>query len=104
MTFGGHGFVVTRLSTGIRVGGAVELGGLELPANFKRSEAMLTKAKSFLPGLKAEGGSQWIGLPSLIAGQPAGHRPVEGEREGRLFLRPRPSRPDAIRRHGQTGR
>lgn len=49
MTFGGHGFVVTRLSTGIRVGGAVELGGLELPANFKRSEAMLTKAKSFLP-------------------------------------------------------
>ncbi len=49
VTFGGHGFVVTRLSTGIRVGGAVELGGLELPANFKRSEAMLTKAKSFLP-------------------------------------------------------
>ena len=31
VTFGGHGFVVTRLTTGIRVGGAVELGGLELP-------------------------------------------------------------------------
>ncbi|HEY4201998.1 MAG TPA: FAD-binding oxidoreductase [Devosiaceae bacterium] len=64
--FGGHGFVVTPLDTGIRVGGAVELGGLKLPPNFKRSEAMLTKAKSFLPGLKAEGGKQWMGFrPSL---------------------------------------
>ena len=32
LTFGGHGFVVTRLSTGIRVGGAVELGGLDAAA------------------------------------------------------------------------
>lgn len=66
ITFGGHGFVVTRLSTGIRVGGAVELGGLSLPPNYRRSEAMLTRAKSFLPGLKTEGGVQWMGLrPSL---------------------------------------
>ena len=43
VTFGGHGFVVTRLSTGIRIGGAVELGGLELPPNFRRSEAMLKR-------------------------------------------------------------
>ncbi|MDE1157028.1 MAG: FAD-binding oxidoreductase [Neorhizobium sp.] len=72
VTFGGHGFVVTRLSTGIRVGGAVELGGLDLPANFKRSEAMLTKAKAFLPGLKHEGGSQWMGFrPSLPDSLPA---------------------------------
>src|SRR5690606_5038005 len=27
VTFGGHGFVVSRLTSGIRVGGAVELGG-----------------------------------------------------------------------------
>jgi D-amino-acid dehydrogenase len=66
VTFGGHGFVVTRLSTGIRVGGSVELGGLELKPNFKRSEAMLTKAAAFLPGLKTEGGTQWMGFrPSL---------------------------------------
>ncbi|KWT81698.1 amino acid dehydrogenase [Agrobacterium tumefaciens str. B6] len=62
VTFGGHGFVVTRLSSGIRVGGAVELGGLELPANFARSEALLAKAKAFLPGLKTEGGKQWMGF------------------------------------------
>ena len=72
LTFGGHGFVVTRLSTGIRVGGAVELGGLKLKPNFKRSEAMLKKAKAFLPGLKTEGGTQWMGFrPSLPDSLPA---------------------------------
>lgn len=66
LTFGGHGFVVTPLSTGIRVGGAVELGGLKAPPNFKRSDAMLTKAARFLPGLRTEGGRQWMGFrPSL---------------------------------------
>lgn len=75
VTFGGHGFVVTRLSTGIRVGGAVELGGLSLPPNYRRSEAMLQKARTFLPGLKPEGGVQWMGFrPSLPDSLPAiGH-------------------------------
>ncbi|OCP18376.1 MULTISPECIES: FAD-binding oxidoreductase [unclassified Ensifer] len=72
VTFGGHGFVVTRLSTGIRVGGAVELGGLTLPPNYRRSEAMLQKARAFLPGLKPEGGVQWMGFrPSLPDSLPA---------------------------------
>lgn len=66
ITFGGHGFVITRLSTGIRVGGAVELGGLDLPPNFGRARAMLRKAKTFLPGLDAHGGTEWMGFrPSL---------------------------------------
>lgn len=72
VTFGGHGFVITRLSTGIRVGGAVELGGLDLPPNYRRSEAMLKKAQSFLPGLRPEGGTQWMGFrPSLPDSLPA---------------------------------
>ena len=72
ITFGGHGFVVSRLSTGIRVGGAVELGGLTLPPNYKRSDAMLQKAKSFLPDLKTADGVQWMGLrPSLPDSLPA---------------------------------
>ena len=33
ITFGGHGFVISALSKGIRVGGAVEFGGLDLPPN-----------------------------------------------------------------------
>ena len=66
LIFSGHGFVVTPLSTGLRVGGAVELGGLSLPPNYQRSKAMLEKAKRFLPGLKTEGGREWMGYrPSL---------------------------------------
>jgi D-amino-acid dehydrogenase len=72
VTFGGHGFVVTRLSSGVRIGGAVELGGLKLPPNFARSEAMLKKAQTFLPGLKPQGGTQWMGFrPSLPDSLPA---------------------------------
>lgn len=66
LIFGGHGFVITPLATGLRVGGAVELGGLKLPPNYARSKAMLEKAKRFLPGLRAEGGREWMGYrPSL---------------------------------------
>jgi D-amino-acid dehydrogenase len=67
LVFGGHGFVVTPLSGGrVRVGGAVELGGLDLPPNFKRADAMLTKAERLMPGLKTSGGTQWMGFrPSI---------------------------------------
>lgn len=66
LTFSGHGFVVTRINGGVRVGGAVELGGLRLKPNYKRADILLNKAKRFLPGLKSEGGSQWMGFrPSL---------------------------------------
>ena len=72
LIFGGHGFVISPLSSGIRVGGAVELGGLKLPPNFARADAMLKKARAFLPGLKAEGGRQWMGYrPSLPDSLPA---------------------------------
>lgn len=72
ITFGGHGFVISRLKSGIRVGGAVELGGLRLPPNFTRADAMLKKAQRFLPGLKATGGTQWMGFrPSLPDSLPA---------------------------------
>lgn len=93
ITFGGHGFVISRLSTGIRVGGAVELGGLKRPANFRRSEAMLKKAKAFLPGLKDQGGTQWMGFrPSLPDSLPAigharsSHRVVYAFGHGHLGL------------------
>lgn len=66
LIFGNHGFVMTPLSTGVRVGGAVELGGLDLPPNFARSKSMLEKAATFLPGLKTTGGVEWMGFrPSM---------------------------------------
>ena len=70
--FGEDGFVLTPLIDGIRIGGAVELAGLSRPPNYKRSEAMLTKAKTYLPALKTDGGRQWMGYrPSLPDTLPA---------------------------------
>lgn len=66
VSFSNHGFVVSKIGRGIRVGGAVELGGLKLKPNYKRSEALLNKAAKFLPGLKITGGVQWMGFrPSM---------------------------------------
>lgn len=66
LVFSGHGFVITPLATGLRVGGAVEFGGLKRRPNFARSGAMLRKAADFLPGLKSGGGREWMGhRPSL---------------------------------------
>lgn len=64
--FNDHAFVVTPLAEGIRVGGAVELGGLELAPNYRRSKALLAKASRFLPELKTVGGREWMGFrPSM---------------------------------------
>ena len=66
LTFGAHGFVVTPIAGGVRVGGAVELGGLRLPPDYRRAQVLLDKARCFLPGLKTEGGTPWMGFrPSL---------------------------------------
>lgn len=78
LIFGEHGFVASSLSSGLRIGGAVELGGLEAPPDYRRSEAMLVKAKRFLPGLRSEGGVQWMGYrPTLPDSKPViGRSPI----------------------------
>lgn len=82
LIFSGHGFVITPLETGLRVGGAVELGGIERPPNFNRSKALLRKAQQFLPGLNPSGGREWMGFrPSLpdsvpVIGKAPGSRSV----------------------------
>ncbi|MCC5987929.1 MAG: FAD-dependent oxidoreductase [Pararhodobacter sp.] len=66
LSFPDHGFVASRIGQGIRVGGAVELGGLNLPPNWRRAEALLKKAMAFMPGLNPKGGKQWMGFrPSM---------------------------------------
>ena len=66
LTFAEHGFVVSPTGGGVRVGGAVELGGLQLPPNYRRADNMLKLASHFLPSLATSGGHQWMGhRPSL---------------------------------------
>lgn len=72
LTFPNHGFVITPIGGGVRVGGAVELAGLQAPPDFRRSDALLAKARRFLPALRTEGGTPWMGLrPSLPDSLPA---------------------------------
>lgn len=93
ITFAAHGFVAAPLSTGVRIGGAVELGGLDLPPNFARSRTMLARARTFLPGLVTEGGTEWMGFrPSLpdslpaIGHSPRAHRVIHAFGHGHLGL------------------
>jgi len=72
LTFPGRGFVVTPIAGGVRVGGAVELAGLQAPPNFERADVLLGHARRFLPALRTEGGTQWMGFrPSLPDSLPA---------------------------------
>lgn len=66
LTFADHGFVVSKVGTRVRVGGAVELGGLNAPPNFLRARNLLSKAKQFLPNMETKQGEEWMGFrPSM---------------------------------------
>jgi D-amino-acid dehydrogenase len=59
--FGERKFVATPLAMGLRIGGAAEFAGLEAPPNYARCDAMLALATRYLPGLRAKGGTRWMG-------------------------------------------
>ena len=46
LIFSGHGFVITPLATGLRIGGAVELGGLEAAAELSRAPRRCWKRRN----------------------------------------------------------
>lgn len=61
VTFAEDSFVATPLSIGLRIGGAVEMGGLDAPPNYARSDALIQLAKRYMPDLNTEGGTRWMG-------------------------------------------
>ncbi|MBD8893759.1 NAD(P)/FAD-dependent oxidoreductase [Roseibium litorale] len=66
MMLPGHGFAVSQLETGLRLGGAVEFGGLDLDPNWKRVDAMISRARTIFPKLDASQGKRWMGFrPSM---------------------------------------
>ena len=60
--FPAHGFVMTPMANGIRVGGASEIASLTRESNFKRSKNMLKKALKFVPHLQTDNGKEWMGM------------------------------------------
>jgi D-amino-acid dehydrogenase len=63
-------FMVTPTAGGIRVGGTVELAGLDAAPDYRRAKVLVGRAQSALPGLQAKETSEWMGhrpaLPDTI--------------------------------------
>jgi D-amino-acid dehydrogenase len=63
-------FMVTPTAGGIRVGGTVEMAGLDAPPDYRRSKVLVKRAKEALPELKAEQTTEWMGhrpaLPDTV--------------------------------------
>jgi D-amino-acid dehydrogenase len=54
-------FMVTPTAGGLRVGGTVELGGLNASPDYRRAKILVRHAQEVVPALKAEQVSEWMG-------------------------------------------
>jgi D-amino-acid dehydrogenase len=63
-------FMVTPTAGGIRVGGTVEMAGLDAPPDYRRARILVKRAQEALPELRAEQTSEWMGhrpaLPDTV--------------------------------------
>lgn len=63
-------FMVTPTAGGIRVGGTVEMAGLDAAPDYRRSKVTVRRAKEALPNLRVEEASEWMGhrpaLPDTV--------------------------------------
>jgi D-amino-acid dehydrogenase len=73
-------FTATPLAIGLRIGGAAEFAGLTAAPNYRRSRALVTLARRYLPGLATERGTEWMGhRPATPDGLPViGSSPRHG--------------------------
>ncbi|KGJ18131.1 NAD(P)/FAD-dependent oxidoreductase [Paracoccus sanguinis] len=54
-------FMVTPTAGGIRVGGTVEMAGLDAPPDYRRAKVTVRRAQSALPNLRCEDATEWMG-------------------------------------------
>ncbi|KOF14029.1 amino acid dehydrogenase [Ensifer adhaerens] len=63
-------FMVTPTAGGIRVGGTVEMAGLDAAPDYRRAKVLVKRAIEALPALKVEQTSEWMGhrpaLPDTV--------------------------------------
>ena len=85
-------FTATPLALGLRIGGAAEFAGLTAAPNYRRSRALVTLARRYLPGLAAEGGTEWMG-----------HRPATPDSLPVIGPSPRDARVLYAFGHGHVG-
>lgn len=54
-------FMVTPTAGGIRVGGTVEMAGIDAPPDYRRSKITVKRAREALPNLRCEAFTEWMG-------------------------------------------
>ncbi|MFO1033779.1 MAG: FAD-dependent oxidoreductase [Hyphomicrobiales bacterium] len=54
-------FMVTPTAGGIRVGGTVEMAGLDAPPDYRRSKITVKRTREALPNLRCENFTEWMG-------------------------------------------
>ena len=63
-------FMVTPTAGGIRVGGTVEMAGLDSPPDYRRAKITVKRAREALPNLRCEDFTEWMGhrpaLPDTV--------------------------------------
>lgn len=63
-------FMVTPTAGGIRVGGTVEMAGIDAPPDYRRSRVTVKRAREALPNLQCEDYTEWMGhrpaLPDTV--------------------------------------
>ncbi|MCW0001991.1 FAD-binding oxidoreductase [Pararhizobium sp. YC-54] len=61
MIWPARAFMVTPTAGGIRVGGTVEMAGLDAAPDYRRSKVLVKRAREALPQLKVENTTEWMG-------------------------------------------
>jgi glycine/D-amino acid oxidase-like deaminating enzyme len=75
-------FVATPMNSGLRLGGTVELAGLEAPPNYKRTALLAKQLGTYFPSIETKERTDWMGhRPSLpdtmpVIGQSPSHENV----------------------------
>ncbi|KHQ51648.1 NAD(P)/FAD-dependent oxidoreductase [Mameliella alba] len=60
-------FMVSPTAGGLRIGGTVEMAGLDTPPDWRRSKITVCRAKEALPGLRVKDSTEWMGHRPAMA-------------------------------------
>ncbi|EMP56947.1 FAD dependent oxidoreductase [Marinobacter santoriniensis NKSG1] len=66
ITYAAGGFVITPMESGLRIGGTIEMGGVDSKPDFGRAKVIAEKAKRVFNGLKNVSGTEWMGYRSFM--------------------------------------
>lgn len=92
VTSGSRSFVMTPLDGGLRVAGTAEFARLDAPPDYRRARVLLDHARRYLPDLRHDEFTEWMGQRPMMA-------------DSLPVISPSPSRPEVIYAfgHGHYG-